>query len=126
MAAPSLALIAPPAAGGEADAAGAADDRPIAARLHSAVARLLPAIEATAATLGAGRAHPREVERAARVLAALTRTLRELNSQLRQHEADEAARVESSADLDKMRQDLVLRLEAIINAREAEAAGPAA
>jgi hypothetical protein len=106
--------------GTAADTAGA-DDRPIAARLQSAVARLLPAIEATAATLGAGPMHPREMERAARVLAGLTRTLRELTEQQRQHAAEEAARAEESKDLDEIRRDLALKLEAIVGARlEAE------
>jgi transposase-like protein len=104
--------------GDQADAADVAGDRPIAARLQGAIARLLPAIEAAAARLGAGPAPPRETERAARVLATLTRTLRELTDQQRQHAADEAARREKSRDLDKIRRDLALKLEAIVGAED--------
>jgi hypothetical protein len=70
---------------GETAAPGPLDDRPIAERLQSAVSRVLPAIEGTLATLGTGAAHPRELESAARALAALTRTLRELSGLLAQH-----------------------------------------
>jgi transposase-like protein len=110
--------------GDQADAADAAGDRPIAARLQGAVARLLPAIEAAVAMLGAGPAHPRETERAARVLATLTRALRELTDQQRQHAADEAARVAKSFDLEKIRRDLALKLEAIVGADDGGAEPP--
>jgi hypothetical protein len=52
-------------------------------RLQNAVARVLPAIESIAGKLASTHTHPREMERAVRALAALTRTLRELDSQLR-------------------------------------------
>ncbi|TMJ03328.1 MAG: hypothetical protein E6G97_09295 [Alphaproteobacteria bacterium] len=73
-------------------------------RLQSAIARMLPAIEVTLAQLASVLAHPREVERAARTLAGLTRTLRELNAMLNQYPA--AKRDEDdeffAADLQKL------------------------
>ena len=86
-AAPCLVAVPQAAAGDDASAPGEPDDRAIVPRLQSAVARVLPAIEAIVAKLGAGPTHPREMERAARALAALTRTLRELNSLLSQRQA---------------------------------------
>ena len=68
----------------------APDNRPITERLQGAVDRMLPAIEAHARH--ARRAGPRlraRLERAARALAALTRTLRELNGLLAQRQAAE-------------------------------------
>ena len=61
--------------------------RSIVPRLQSAVARVLPAIEATIARLSAGPHHPREMEQAGRTLSSLTRTLRELNALLAEHNA---------------------------------------
>jgi hypothetical protein len=66
-----------------------ADDRPIGQHLQSAVARVLPAIETTLATLAAGPMQPRQMEQAARALGSLTRTLRELNGLLAQHAVQE-------------------------------------
>jgi hypothetical protein len=43
--------------------------------------------------------------------------LRELTEQQRQHAAEEAARAEESKDLDDIRRDLALKLEAIVGAR---------
>ena len=105
------------AAGAEASATAAPDDRAIVPRLQSAVARVLSAIEATVATLAAKSAHPREMERAARVLAALTRTLRELNGLLRQHGAAGAgplASGEQDKDIETRRRELAEKLEAFI------------
>jgi hypothetical protein len=62
----------------------------IAGRLKGAIARVLAGIEITFAQILAGPAHPREFERAARALAPLTRTLRELNGLLSQYPAPEA------------------------------------
>jgi hypothetical protein len=52
----------------------------IGARLQATAARVLPAIEATVARLAAQPVSVREMERTARALAALTRTLHELNA----------------------------------------------
>jgi hypothetical protein len=79
---------------------------------------VLPTIESIAGKLATTHTHPREMERAARVLAALTRTLRELDSQLRQHVADEAARREESVNIETMRRNLLLKLEAIVGAED--------
>jgi multidrug resistance efflux pump len=56
-------------------------------RLQSAVARVLPAIEATLARLAAGPQAPREMEQTARALNTMMRTLRELNALLAQQQA---------------------------------------
>ena len=58
---------------------------PVGARLKGAVARVLPAIEATLAALTSGPMRAAEMERTARALGALTRTLRELNGLLERH-----------------------------------------
>ena len=66
------------------------DDAALAVpRLQGAIARVLPAIEATLAQLASAATQPREVERASRTLASLTRTLRDLNAMLGQYPAAE-------------------------------------
>ena len=69
----------PPASDGASAGTPGEPDGAIVPRLQSAVARVLPAIETTLIKLGAGPMRPREMEQAARALASLTRTLRELN-----------------------------------------------
>jgi hypothetical protein len=102
----------------DADGGGApAEPVPIARRLQAAVARVLPAIEATLGNLAAS-AHPREVERAARALAALTRTLRELNTLLSQHQA--AAIEDDIPDIDAFRLDLARRIDLFVASRTGE------
>lgn len=97
------------------------DDRPIAERLQSAVARVLPAIEGTLATLGTGPAHPRELERTARALTALVRTLRELNGLLAQHAAAPPACDcdcdDMPEDIDEFRNELARRINALVDQR---------
>jgi hypothetical protein len=63
--------------------AAPADARQIAHRLRDAIARVLTAIDAALAGLSAAP-HPREIERAGRTVAGLTRTLHELNAMLNQ------------------------------------------
>ena len=65
---------APPGEGEEATS--------IVPRLQSAVARMLPAIEATIARLAEGPHRPRDMEQAGRALSSLIRALRELNALL--------------------------------------------
>jgi hypothetical protein len=89
-----------------------ADDRPIGERLSGAVARVMPALETTLASLAAGPLAPREMEQAARALGALTRTLRELNALLAQHRADTP---EQSRE--ELQQSLLRALEGVV-ARE--------
>jgi hypothetical protein len=89
-----------------------ADDRPIGERLSGAVARVMPALETTLASLAAGPMQPREMEQAARALGALTRTLRELNALLAQHRADTP---EQSRE--ELQQSLLRALEGVV-ARE--------
>jgi hypothetical protein len=81
---------------------------PIGQRLQGAVARVLPAIEMTLASL-AGPVRPREMELAARALGSLTRTLRELNGLLSQHTADEPRR-----STEELRQSVARKLQAIV------------
>ena len=89
----------------------------IVPRLRSAVARVLPAIEATIARLAAGPHHPREMEQAGRALSSLTRALRELNGLLAQHKAagedDEGPR-----DIDAFRKELTRRLRGLVDAQK--------
>ena len=121
-AAPPIApALEPPAASGEAAGAPlAADPALIAQRLQGAVARVLPAIETTLASLAATTAHPREVERAARALAALTRTLRELNALLGRYPVPKD---EGPTTLDEYRRDLARKIDAIIAARRERSDG---
>src|SRR5262249_166617 len=91
-------------------------------RLQGAVARVLPAIEATIARLAAGP-HPRELEQSARALGTLTRTLRELNALL----AQQPRRVRDCGGdddfpeaIDEFREDLAGRIDAFVAARTGE------
>ena len=94
------------------------DAASIAPRLQGAVARVLPAIEAIVGRLGAQPADSREMERAARALGSLTRTLRELNTLLRQGEAlpggAPAKDDDMPADMDEFRLQLARRIEAFV------------
>ena len=101
------------AANAEADAAG------IVPRLQSAVARVLPAIEATIQRLAAGPLRPREMEQTARALGTLTRTLRELNALLREQPLRAREDDPVPEDVDEMRFELARRIRAFIESREA-------
>jgi len=105
------------------------DPAAIVPRLQSAVARVLPAIEATVVKLGAGPMQPREMEQTARALASLTRTLRELNGLLSQRQAaatdDPAACDDMPEDIDAFRRDLARRIDAFVASRTGEADGGA-
>ena len=110
------------AAGEDAGACGEGRDTAIVPRLQNAVARVLLAIETVAAKLTAEATHPRELERAARALAALTRTLRELNGLLDQHQppAADADDDEPPKDIDEFRRVLAQRIHAFIADRTAQ------
>jgi transposase-like protein len=108
---PAAPQIASEIAGAPVDATPAQ----IARRLQGAVARVLPAIEVTLGKLTAQANHPREMERAARALAALTRTLRELNALLAQHAVPAE---DDPKTLDEFRQHLMRRMDAIIAERQ--------
>jgi hypothetical protein len=86
---------------------------PSAVRLHDAVASVLAAIEAIVAKIGAARLG--ESDRSARALAALTRTLRELNSLQSQYE--EPAADDSPADIDEFRHALAAKIDAFVAAQ---------
>ena len=124
---------APAIAIGEDTAPVECDDSSIVPRLQSAVARVLPAIEATVARLAAGAAHPREMEQAGRALGALTRALRELNSLLSERQpaaAGDAAAGEppddnGPEDIVAFRLELARRMDEIVAARTANADGDA-
>jgi len=101
-----------------------ADAASIVPRLQSAVARVLPAIEATIARLAAGPHHPREMEQAGRALGALTRTLRELNALLSQHNARPGTAFDDDMpeDIDAFRLDLARRIDAFVESRSGDGA----
>ena len=112
---------APIVPGNNADTETDTDPAAIVPRLQGAVARVLPAIEATLAKLAAGPLRPREMEQTARALGALTRTLRELNALLKEH--PESARDNDDpvpGDIDEFRYELARRIRAFIEARQAK------
>ncbi len=96
-------------------------DESIVPRLQSAVARVLPAIEATIARLAAGAHHPREMEQAGRTLSSLTRTLRELNGLLAEHNARPTRQCDCCddmpEDMDAFREQLAVRIENFLASR---------
>jgi hypothetical protein len=97
------------------------DDGAIALRLQAALARVVPAIEATVTRLGAGPTHPREMERAARALPALTRALRELKALMGQYPAP-ANHDRGPEDPDEFVLELARRMDAFAAAHAARAA----
>jgi transposase-like protein len=106
----------------DASVPGEGDPATIVPRLQTAVARVLRAIEAAVAKLGAGPAPPREMERSARVLAALTRTLRELSTLLDEHQSRApAGRIcdcdDIPEDIDEFRHRLADRINAFVRSR---------
>jgi hypothetical protein len=110
----------------QAEAAGAAEaPEAIVPRLQSAIGRVLPTIESVLARLAAAPAHPREIERAARALAALTRTLRELNELLSAHRAaagrPAADDDDMPEDIDAFRNELARRIDAFVASRTGDA-----
>ena len=115
------ALAAPIASSRDANAPAESDPAAIAPRLQSAVARVLPAIEATIAKLAAGPKRPREMEQTARALGTLTRTLRELNALLSQHAPHAANEYDDMPeDIDAFRERLARRIEAFMELRSDE------
>jgi len=102
----------------------------LAPRLQSAVARVLPAIEATLTKLTASPQRPRELEQTARALGALMRTLRELNALLAQQRPPAAPYDDDDMpeDIDAFRFELARRIRALVAERTArsEAAAYAA
>jgi hypothetical protein len=94
------------------------DPAAIAARLHSAVGRVLPAIEATIAKLAAGPQAPREMEQTARALGTMMRTLRELNALLAQQPPRAALDDDDiPEDIDAFREQLARKIEAFMESR---------
>jgi transposase-like protein len=102
-------------------AAVESDAASIAPRLQTAVARVLPAIEATIAKLAAGPLRPREMEQTTRALGALTRTLHELNALLSQHAPRSAIDDDAIPEnLDEFRDRLAQKIEAFLASRGEE------
>lgn len=100
------------------------DPASIVPRLQGAVARVLPAIEATIARLAAGAHHPREMEQAGRTLSSLTRTLRELNALLAEHNARPAGACDCCdmpEDMDAFREELAQQIEKFLASRSDDA-----
>jgi hypothetical protein len=106
---------------------GEGEDK-IVPRLQSAVARVLPAIEATIARLASGTLNASELEKAGRTLGALTRTLRELNTLLAQHNARidtvDNGLPDGYDNIDDFRDDLARRIDAFLASREEGGAEP--
>jgi hypothetical protein len=102
-------------------------DGAIVPRLQGAVARVLPAIEANLARIGLGTMHPREMEQAGRALSSLTRTLRELNTLLTEHQARAPVGRRCTCgdpvpdDIDEFRHRLALKIDALVAAHKEEA-----
>jgi len=108
----------PPLSKGREDAVANSDPAALAPRLQSAVARVLPAIEATLTKLTASPQRPRELEQTARALGALMRTLRELNALLAQQPARSAYDDDDfPEDIDAFRDELARRIDAFIASR---------
>ena len=106
---------------------GESDSASIVPRLQNAVARVLPAIEATLTQLATHSHRPREMEQAGRALASLTRTLRELNALLTQHAvAAEEDDDDMPKDIDAFRFELARRINAWVDARRGQASTPPA
>jgi len=79
-----------------------------------------PAIEAIVAQIAAGPMPPREMERAARALGLLTRTLRELNTLLAEQPVRGHCDCEDIEDIDAFRIDLARRINAFVASKTAE------
>jgi hypothetical protein len=99
--APAL-VAAPPAAPVEA--------RQIAQTLQNAIARVLAAIDIALSGLSAASS-PREIERAGRAVAALTRTLHELNALKAQSPAFDPEKARGPDDPDEFALELMRKLE---------------
>jgi hypothetical protein len=106
----------------DAETPGEGDPASIVPRLQNAVARVLPAIEATLTQLATHSHRPREMEQAGRALASLTRTLRELNALLAQHAAAAQDDDDMPKDIDAFRFELARRIDAFVESRRGEAA----
>jgi len=115
------ATLAPEHAGALAQDAHAEDPAVIGPRLRAALARVLPAIEAALARL-ATSTHPRELDHAARTLAGLIKTLRELKALLSEYPVPDPANDRGPDDPDEFALELVRRLNAFAAARQAEKA----
>jgi len=89
-------------------------DTPTAQRLQGAVASVLAAIEGIVAKISTGRTA--ESDRSARALAALTRTLRELNTLQSQYE-EPVADDDSPVDIDEFRRALARKIDAFVAAQ---------
>lgn len=124
-------------AGGSHEDAGAYTSAPpapvdpatIPDRLRGALARVLPAIEATLARLTHGPQHPRDLEQTARTLGVLMRTLRELTSLLAEQQklAPAAPAPDEDddpvpKDIDEFRFELARRINAFIDEHPAQQA----
>lgn len=90
------------------------DKDEIGRRLQAALARVLPAIEATLGSLAANATQPREIERASRALTALTRTLQQLNALASRFPPPD----ERAPGIEEIRRDIARKIDAIIAKRD--------
>jgi hypothetical protein len=104
--------------------AKAADPATMVPGLQSALAGVLPAIEATLAKLTAATAQPREIAENARALGNLTRVLRELKGTLEQYKLAGAAAAGDDdpppEDIDEFRNELARRIDALVASEHAQ------
>jgi hypothetical protein len=103
---------------------GEGEDIAIVPRLQGAVALVLPAIEAIIARLASGTLSSDGMEKAGRALGALTRTLRELNGLLAQHNAQPGGACpycdglpDGFDNIDDFRRELARRINAFVESR---------
>jgi hypothetical protein len=100
------------------------DGAPLAVRVQRAVERELLMIEKIIASLGGTRRQASESERAARALASLARTLRELNALQAQMPGEADADDESKPrDIEELRRELVRRMDALVAGRTRNTGG---
>lgn len=97
------------------------DNVAIVPRLQGAAARVVTAIDAIIARLASGTLNANDIEKSGRTLGTLTRTLRELNALLLQHNAPlEAEDDPVPKNIDEFRFELARRIRGFIEARKHE------
>jgi hypothetical protein len=101
-----------------ASAAAAGSSADLALRVQRAVERELAAIDAIIAKLDGKRADAGESEKAARTLASLARTLRELSA-LQSQQPDDQDDDSGPVDIDEFRRDIARRMDAFVADRAA-------
>lgn len=118
---PSPYIIGPPGLAAKLRVAPPVDARQVARQLQDATARVLTAIDAALASVSAA-VHPREIDRAGRTVAGLTRMLHELNTLKAQSPAYDPENDRGPDDPDEFALQILRQLEQF-KARKAAAGG---